>query len=656
MIKKTFIIALILSIISLIIYGQEVLRPLEYNPAKWGTYIKNQTSEEPPTPLLLPFWEDFSYPGPYPDTKLWADSFAFVNPTYAVHPKTIGSATFDALNQYGEIYPEAADNMFQFSADFLTSRPIRLDSVFEPAPMALTPADSIYLSFYFQPQGRGSSPRERDSLVVEFLHTPGYFTEDPDNPGEEIWVDDLWESVWRAEGQTLQEFYLENDSTWFKRVFIKINNEVYFRPDFQFRFRNYASYPLMKTPTNYAGNISIWNVDYINLNYGRSVADTFYYDIAFAAPAQSLLRKFRAMPWSHYIANPQGHLRNRFDVKITNLDNITYNYIYRYFIEDETGTVIRNYSGGTWNIAPFYQQGYQTYEYHANPLIVSSPNPLPLTPAPSREFTIYHVIREGTVGDDFPRNDTIRFHQVFDNYFAYDDGIPESGYGLVGNNARGAVRFVLSHTDSLKAVQFFFNTTLNDQNHQPFHLKVWKNLDPAEILYESEVLTVETEPGIAQFVTYPLDPPILVSDTIYVGWKQVGNYFINMGFDATGNAGNEIFYNAQGQWLPSIFEGALMIRPLVGQSTLTGIDTPELRAGLSLYPNPVRGNFLNIDYNPDDTSGKEIMIFDAGGRVVYKEGFHRNINVASFNNGMYLLRIINADGSYINSGKFIIAR
>ncbi len=655
MIKKYISIIFLFLAFSISLQAQEILLPLEMNPVKTGQRLKAETADkEAVAPLHLPFVEDFSYPGPYPDPSLWVDSFAYVNPAFALHPKTIGTATFDALNQYGEIYEHASSNLFQFSADKLTSQPIRLDSVFEPVNMALNPADSIILSFYFQPQGKGTSPRDRDSLAVEFLHTPGYYMEDPENPDEEIWIDDLWVSVWRAEGKSLDEFLAVNDSNYFKRVAIHVEDDVYFRNDFQFRFRNYASFPLAKTANNYAGNTNIWNVDYITLDYGRSAGDIFYYDIAFAAPAQSMLWKYQSMPWSHYIVNPQAHLRNRFNLFITNLDNTTYNYTYRYFIEDEDGNR-KNYTGGTWNIAPFHLQGYQTFDLHANPLLI--PNPLPTDPAPARQFVIKHILREGSQGDDLQRNDTIRFHQIFDNYFAYDDGIPELGYILESNiNARGAVRFVLSHADTLEAVQFYFNPTVINQNQGSFYLKVWKNLSPAEILYESDLLDPQFASGINRFVSYKLDPPIVVSDTIFVGWKQPGNSPLNIGFDKNNNAGDQIFYNTFGEWIPTIYEGALMIRPVFGQALITHTPEFEEKEQVNVYPNPVRGQRIMIDHPFNHDHNSEVRIFDTTGRLVYSGRFEKETDISSLGNGLYLLQIVNHGQSKTITSRFIIAR
>lgn len=636
--------------------AQEVLRPLQTNPVK-AIYKDSVFSKTQPMGILtLPIREDFSYPGPFPDPWLWTDNAVFVNTSFALHPKTVGTATFDALNQHGEIYPAAEEDSYQFAADFLTSRPIRLDSVFGENAAPLNPSDSILLTFYYQPQGRGSAPRQRDSLVVEFLHTPGYFTTDPDNEEEEIWVDDLWVSMWRAEGENLESFLANNDSMFFKQAAIRIDNEVYLRDDFQFRFRNYASFPLTKTPDNFAGNISNWNIDYIMLDYGRSLADSFYYDIAFAAPAQSVLKDLQAMPWSHYIINPETRHRSNFDVDITNLGNQTFNTAYRYFITDESDAIVRNYSGGTRNIAPFHESGYQSFQPHANPILVPNPFGSNLNPAQARLFKVFHVIKEGATGDNWPRNDTIVFRQVFDNYFAYDKGVPENGYGLVGFNAKGAVRFILSHTDTLESVKFYFNPTLYNQNQKPFSLMVWKNLDPEEILYESDPITVEYGQGLNQFVTFPLDPPLQVSDTIFVGWKQLTDDFLNIGYDLASDASEHTFYNSHGQWLPTIYEGALMIRPVFGEQLITSTNPVAFRQTLKLFPNPVRNNILNLEKDDLLVADFEISIFDVTGRLVSTFQNQTRLDVANLKNGMYLLQIKTRDGRNTETSRFIIAR
>lgn len=637
-------------------FGQELVRPLDVNPAKSNPEVQHrEKTDENQLPLTLPFFEDFSYPGPYPDPKLWADSFAFVNSSFPVHPITVGVATFDALDQHGYIYEDAQENFSHFVADYLTSNPIRLDSVFSPSEAAIVLADSVLLTFYFQPQGRGGAPKEKDSLVVEFLHTPGYFY--TDEFGEQVWEEDLWQSVWSSEGQNLEDFS-GNTFPYFKRVAIPITDEVYLRNDFRFRFKNYSHFPIPKSLVNYAGNNNIWNVDYITLDRGRSVFNTSYYDIAFASPAGSMLENYTAMPWSHYIINPQSHLKSNFNNLITNLGSITYNYMYQYVIKDETNTNIRTYSGGTWNIAPFSEAGYQNHNAHTSPIVLA--NPLPTAPAPERTFKIVHSIREGATGDDHPRNDTITYVQEFKNYFAYDDGVPEAGYGLEGfNNPQLAYRFQTSHNDNLEGVQIFFNRTLSDQNVKLFYLTIWSSIDPPEILYESEAITPEFQDGINQFTTYILESPVAVGTTFYVGWRQGNNDFLNVGFDLTNDASTNTFFNVGGAWEQSIQQGALMIRPLTSLPPSTGIQQPRQQLEFEVYPNPVKDNFLNISLDDELASQHHILqltVYDVQGRVVMSENYSNIINISQMLNGMYFLRVTNPDTGHSGSVRFIIAR
>lgn len=661
-------IFIVLSFSNSFLAAQEVLLPMQSNTSKKYHQTKDtgastqtlQQKNDENTAIQIPFKEDFSYPGPYPDTRLWSDSFAFVNTGFAINPKSTGTATLDAINQWGEIYGAADSLSFLFSADMLTSQPIRLDSVFGEDPASLSPSDSVMLSFHYQPQGNGSPPREKDSLVLEFLHTPAHWEPDPLNPDQEIWVEDQWKSVWKTMGKTLDDFLMNNDTTYFPFVGVMIEEEAYFRDDFRFRFRNYASFPQgnLKNPQNFAGISTIWNIDYIFLDKGRNHTDSFYYDITFAQEPQSLLQKYQAMPWKHYIQNPQDYLKARFDLKIANLDNTTYNYFYRYFIEDEQGANVRNYSGGSWNISPYTETGFQNYQPHANPIVV--PTPLPVDPAEARQFTIYHVVREGLQGDLWPWNDTISRVQTFDNYFAYDDGIPEKGYGLVGNSAKGAVRFLLGTEDQMDAVQIYFNPTFNEVNKKPFIVKVWKNLDPEIILYESEVLTTDFLPGINQFITYEFEEPLLVSDTIYVGWQQTTSDFLHIGFDTSTDNSDQIFYNTTGEWIPSIFKGSLMLRPVFGEQVITSSANNPLSNRskvLRVYPNPVKEQTLFIRTDQKQPSpDSEIIITDVTGKIIVQSIYSQEIDVSGLANGIYFLQMITNHNSKPATARFIIAR
>jgi len=627
--------------------GQELLAPVLSNPLKMDVGQSIRTKTTVVIPVDLPFRDDFSYQGPFPSSRFWADNFVFINSGLPVHPKTVGVATFDMLNQHGRLYASAQESPFQFEADRLTSHPIRLGH--------LIPADSVLLTFYYQPQGRGGNPRERDSLVVEFLKTPGRNV--LNEQGQPVWVPDEWQTAWSTTGETLESFS-NNEFPFFKRVAIFIADPVFFRNDFRFRFRNYGSFaPPDQSLRSMAGNNNIWNIDYVLLDRGRSKRHTTYHDIAFAAPATSLLRRYSAMPWAHFISNPQNHLRTNLENRITNLGNIVYNYTYRYLILDEQGTTIRTYSGGAWNIAPFSQSGYQVFQPHTSPIVVS--NPFPVTPSQRRQFQIIHVIREGVHGDPNRQNDTIVFNQVFDNYFAYDDGTPESGYGLVGRNAKGAFKFILSRPDTLRAIRFFFNQTIDRQNEFPIQIMVWSSLQPEQVLYRSPSFTPHFSEDLNGFINYELSNPVPVAGTIFVGWEQRTDGFINLGYDANAHAGENIFFHVGNGWQPSIFPGALMIRPVVATSQ-TSITTGETSPPKepSVFPNPLKESMLNIimDESMVQTEYLWVEVFDMHGRQVLSREFNPVVDLGHLSNGIFILRVTNRMENTSQTTRFIIAR
>jgi hypothetical protein len=655
-------IFLLLAVPAIPAWAQEVLLPLEANPVKEALPLPHKSGEQP-TALSLPFWDDFSYQGPYPDSRLWADRQVFVNNSFAIHPRTWGTATFDALDEHGQMYPHIEPTNTPYVADRLTSQPIRLDSVMIPSARALSPADSVIISFFYQPQGRSGPPTPDDALKLEFLHTPGYW--DLDGEGEVVWVEDLWETVWETEGMSLSEFSSDT-FPWFRRVALPVTDPVYFRKDFRFRFTAMLSYPPSSGQSldNLASSRAVWHVDYVTLGHNRRRQEESDYDIAFAGPAQSLLREYSAMPWSHYILNPQQHLREDFEMLITNLDNTVYPYSYRYFIRDEAGQIVRNYSGGTWNLQPFSTHGYQAYQPHARPIVI--PNPLPTAPAEKRHFDIVHVVRAGAAGDDRPRNDTLVYRQHFDNHFAYDDGVPEQGYGLTGWNPRLAYRFTGSKADELGAVQIYFNRTIGSQNKdRAFRFTVWESLHPEEIiLYQSEeVVLSDYADGLNAFVTYVLDQAVPVPETFYVGLAQQGRIdipdFLSIGFDWSRDASDKLFYNVQGEWMPSIYPGALMIRPVMGAPRLpTTATEPGSQLPLSVYPNPAGGNYLRVSLGAgeEDDGLYRMEAFDLYGRMVFRGDYTPTLPLESFSNGVYILRITHAVSRQSGVVRFVVAR
>lgn len=645
--KNKTIILLMLFVFPALSFSQEILTGLYTNSVVKANFKSNKAKPaKSDTMLTLPFVDDFSGSGIFPSDSLWADKYVFINSSYPVSPPTVGVATFDAINDTGALYPNA--NSYGFTADTLTSKPIRLDSVFGISPGPLHISDSVYFSFYYQPKGIGNAPEPDDSLVLEF-YSP---------------KTDSWNHIWSSKGYTLMQFQIAYPNVWFKQVMIPLTDSAnYFYEGFQFRFYNYASLASSGQPSWAAGNIDIWNIDYVYLNKGRNMTDSVYKDIAFVEPAPSMLKNYYSMPWVQFNVNPAGEMEDTLYMTISNLDTVIYNSSYKYDVYDESGTSIYTYNGGSYNISPFtYPDGYQHYQPHARPYVNFS---FPPSSADSTNFRIQHVIKEGMLGDSRRQNDTVTYEQKFYNYYAYDDGVPEAGYGLTPANSMLAYQFTLNHPDTLRAIKMFFNQTLNNASQQYFYLTIWNDASnsPGNVIYQKSNCKPFYEDSLNKFYTYRIDDTTLVlNGTFYAGWKQLTADNLNIGFDMNSDKHNKIFYNTGNGWFNSSYPGALMIRPVLGKTLplVTGIEETAANAGeINVFPNPSNGENIFIVFPPSMDPVKSeftVQLFDLRGSLLYSLPYSKSINVSSLQNGIYLLCVNTKDNSNGYITKLIIVK
>lgn len=625
---KNKIIFLLLFVLPVFTFGQEVLTGLYSNPQIKSNMHQAVAKTAKGPVVTLPFIDDFSSHGIFPVDSLWADKYVFINSSYPSHAVSIGVATFDALNDTGALYTEA--NAYGFLADSLTSLPIRLDSVFGGSPAALKIGDSLYFSFYYQPQGIGNAPETDDSLVLEF-YSP---------------KDSIWRHVWASPGMTLAQFHGKYN-VFFKQTMIPITDSLlYLKNGFRFRFYNYASLANNTLPS-WAGNVDLWNLDYVYLNKGRNMADSVYKDITFTEPATSVLKNYTSMPWSQFNVSPATEIKDTLYNYIFNLDTVIYNTSYKYEVADINGPWTFLHPGGTLNLSP----GMQTQQAHARPFVNFT---FPALTTDSAEFTITHTIFEGLLGDNRRSNDTTIFDQKFFNYYAYDDGIPEGGYGLSPENSMLAYKFTLNHPDTLRAVRMFFNRTLDNASQQYFNLTVWNDASgyPGDTLYTMKHIKPQYGDSLNVYYNYRIDDrKVPVSGTFYVGWKQMTADNLNLGFDVNNDEQDKIFYNTGSGWMSSNFHGALMIRPVVGDylPPVAGINEFNACNGeMKVYPNPSNGQYINIslsDITNSDLSQFTIHIFDLMGNEVYNTPFRSTLDCSGLSNGIYMISVNSGDNS-----------
>jgi len=584
--------------------AQEVVTGLQSNSSIANTRktLREHKSMTSYDTLSLPFFDDFSGHSIFPESSRWSDNYVFINNTYSDRQITAGIATFDALDNNGRMYATASSS--GFTADHLTSQPINLH---------YSSSDNIWLSFFYQAGGLSDPPEARDSLTLQFFA-----------PNEQKWY-----SVWKAFGTPDQKF---------KPAIIRIDNDRFLQKGFRFRFLNYASLSQDLSDPSMVGNCDIWNVDYVLLDKNRSSNDTVFADVAFTLPLRSLLKSHEAMPYKQFKQVYLQEMGSSIPVHYRNNDTITRNITRNFEIKDVLkNSVAYSFSAGATIIGPM-----TTVDYKANLVYTYEIN--------TNDSALFRITASLKTDKFDPKgNDTLVYYQVFNNYFAYDDGSSEGGYGVNGLGSRNAMiacKFVSYIPDTLRAVRICFNDSYQDANKREFDIVVWDNNNglPGNILYTKEEVMVEQGTIINGFYSYTIPEGVVVNGTFYVGWKQRSESFLNVGYDVnTPNSGKQ-FYWLNGEWNQSQVAGSIMVRPVLGSPLkITSVHNTYLtnKNLINIWPNPASDQ-INIDPGELKSSGLTyILIMDLNGREILKVPFAAQIDISSLHYGMYFLVIIN---------------
>ncbi len=665
-------------------FAQEVIVPMAGNPVLKGRKIDTHSKAKNSESLVIPFFDDFYKDMVYPDPNLWDGDDGFQNQDFAVFPITQGVLTLDALNKYGRIHDQALPGPSNWVADIVSSRAIRLDSVFSPIPVALNAADSLYLSFWFQPGGGlgphpfndiGTPPEAQDSLVLEFL-APNYadtlwIEKDTVINGIEQtitvidYIDHAWDYAWSTKGMVLDSLikYTE-EGYYFMKVMIPITNEErYFHKDFRFRFKNYVSLS-SDIVTSWQSNADMWNIDYVYLDKDRTIENDVVKDLAFVNKANSILAKYYSMPFAQYKENYVYEMTDTLYNQITNLDRERYNMSYKYRITNELGGLIYEYNGGTFAINPFSEDGYISHQPFAKPPTMFF---YPISNADSANFYIEHYLSSDE-NLPFKGNDTIRFTQKFHNYYAYDNGTAENGYGIEGDrNGMVAIKFALNKADTLRGINLYFNELLNASSDQSFYLTVWNNGErtPESIIYQQYELRPEQTDYRTNYHTFILDEPVIINQTnfpnliFYVGWQKNNDAeILNIGYDRSKDSKANTFYHISGLWYNSMYSGSVMVRPLLGSELPpnTGIHSVGEKTLFTVSPNPVSGDkiYLNIN-NATSFEQGTILLRNTQGRVIHEYAFSHEISIRDLPSGIYFIQYIDKTG-HVTTTKFVISK
>lgn len=369
------------------------------------------------------------------------------------------------------------------------------------------------------------------------------------------------------------------------------------------------------------------------------------------------------MPYRQYRAGSVTNLlKPNFEMFIANLDDVEHNTTYEYNVQQVNGDFNYGYYGGSCNLQPFDLFGFQNCntgcgKAHACPPVNSAFNY-----DFNRDTTSYiikHYISDSSETDIII--DSISYTQGFYNYYAYDDGTPEQGWGMEYAGSSAAYQFTLSMPDTLRGIQMYFNRTQNESNDFFFDLVVWKdnNGNPGEEIYRGKSLRPHYENGLYEFYTYMIDEPIILSGTFYVGWQQLATGNLNVGFDANNNNNTKIFFTIENEWVNSAASGSLLIRPIIGQDMILEIDentvSRPLVETIKVYPNPA-GDYFYVDQSDTKLSNSALLqIYNIYGSLVHHQvGVSAKIDIGKLPGGMYFIKIDDRDNMF--TAKLLINR
>jgi type IX secretion system substrate protein len=578
----------------------------------------------------LPFLDDFSYDGPYPN-NLWLDKNAYVNNRWGYQPPTVGFATMDGLDANGRPYGGGYGR-----ADFLTSNYIDLSPY--------TAASDIYLSCYVERKGYGYYPNEPDSLVVEFKKSNGDWVQIHSFQGFDGYVD----------VDSLPAF---DDYFTFHII-----SSSYLYKGFQFRFVNYDSR---------IGIRDIWHIDNVRLTVNEIPNGTFE-DIAFTNIPNDILEQYSSVPWRHFendmlIDSIDIELYSQFDViETANPSSLK-------ITELETGTLVFDSPVLllTEVIAPENQRNVppKVHKFHTNKLNTET---LPNFTEEKLVFEMeYQIEVDGENPGLFPivaRNNTVRSRTIFDNYFAYDDGSAELAM-FVGESSGESVASVFTalEDDTLRAIQILFPHYSN-QTAARFNIKVHVG-ELGNVVYEKFGVkpffadaVLDTLQG---YTTYRLtddfeeaSPVAIPAGDFYIELEQATSVQPTIiGLDKnTPKAKMYQYRKLSGVWNTLGNLGAVMLRPVVGSFSppSTAVEEHEKEIlNITLYPNPTTG-IINFDIR-DKVVDYEITAFNAVGQMLIRKQLVENsIDLSAFENGIYYIQLKNLETNQFVTHKVVV--
>ncbi|MDW7695959.1 T9SS type A sorting domain-containing protein [Flammeovirgaceae bacterium SG7u.111] len=586
------------------VFAQLNISPIPKAGQKENIEYKRSVVPIPDTVFVnLPFFDDFSgYEGDA-DTLRWSQIGlgAYINNHYSEEAPSKGVATFDGVDEYG--VPYDLDDEFNYDeADSLVSHFFDL-STFKPS-------DSLYITFQWQPEAFGEAPESEDSLRLQFADTSG-----------------VWQTVWSVNGDTTKPF---------ATVQVSVDNEAFFHQYFRFRFQNIA---------RLSGIYDAFHLDYVYFFKKEDDISERRLDVALVKQPTPALSRYTAMPLWQFLADPANETADTIFSNIKNLSD-TFNVVSHVtsikdvFSGQDFGNLVTGSSRGnasfTGTSIIFAFEELTLKAVNDLSFVTDSYDSLKL------EYTYQLGTNETNELINTRDNDTLRSVTALHNYYAYDDGTAEYAIGVFQRFGKVAYKFEQNEPAQLTHIDMYLTQIGDNLLGQTFNLYVWQSIDTAEVDNDNvrfmQNIPLVYPSRLNEFRRIELAQPVYLDEgDFYIGFEQVSEENITIGYDKNTVSGENIYYNLGGKWIQNnSFPGSMLLRPVFSQADPNGLEEVELET--TVYPNPAT-NILNIEGEV-----LQARIIDLSGRTLQSASFllseKKQFDVSTLPAGLYLLEML----------------
>jgi len=474
-----------------------------------------------------------------------------------------------------------------------------------------------------------------------------------------------WSILWEISSDSIKQ-------TDFKRQIVALPVN-YLKNGFRFRFINYAS---LSNDVSHARNEDQWNLDDVSLIAGRK-STYIEPDVCLRTVNATFYDGYTSIPFQHLININEESIQNYINYELLNTDtnarkvgmilNIKENDTYKQDITENFSNSMIDIQANSVTDSILNFNGlislYDVFTQHANNQDKYQYGVF--------DFKMYITDDASPIHEEYRWNDTARFRQAFYNYYAYDDGSSEAGYGIRGaEGAQVAYKFTSYMKDTLNGVLMYFNNTLYSSSNPSFNLCVWDDNKgkPGKLLAKVNE-DIKYAESINGFSLYPLEPSSIVdktttqllidsAQTFYVGWIQPTDILLNVGVDFNNTIKQKLFFNVgQYGWQESVETNnhPLMIRPVFDTNPLVlkVRDIAKQSGNLLIYPNPTAGICTIVIDEATDITSCDLSVRNVLGQELIHNKASKQIDVSAFSDGMYYVTVT-ISGSVIKTGKLII--